>query len=125
QREMLTKAQAYKRQWDAYNKAKAAGEKTSPPERDINLDPLVEVLERKRTVHFHCHRADDIMTAVRLAEEFGFELVLQHCTEGYRVAEELARRGIAVSLTLIDSPGGKPEVLGLLEENAALLFKAG
>src|SRR3954471_25003996 len=97
----------------------------SAPERDINLDPLVEVLERKRTVHFHCHRADDIMTAVRLAEEFGFELVLQHCTEGYRIASELAKRGIAVSLTLIDSPGGKPEVLGLLEETAALLHKAG
>src|SRR6516225_4568628 len=65
------------------------------------------------------------MTAVRLSEEFGFELVLQHCTEGYRIAEELARRGIWVSLTLIDSPGGKPEAMGLLEENAAILNKAG
>src|SRR5207253_11310182 len=60
-----------------------------------------------------------------LAEEFGFELVLQHCTEGYRIAEELAKRGIWVSLTLIDSPGGKPEAMGLLEENAAILSKAG
>lgn len=125
QRETLTKAQNYKRLWDNYNKAKAEGKQVTPPERDINLDPLVEVLEKKRTVHFHCHRADDIMTAVRLSEEFGFELVLQHCTEGYLVAEELARRGIFVSLTLIDSPGGKPEVMGLLEENAAILTKAG
>src|ERR1019366_8101480 len=106
QRETLTKAQNYKRQWDSYNKAKADGEEGTPPERDINLDPLVEVLQRKRTVHFHCHRADAIMTAVRLSEE-------------------LARRGIFVSLTLIDSPGGKPEVMGLLEENAAILTKAG
>ncbi|MBI3823798.1 MAG: amidohydrolase family protein [Planctomycetes bacterium] len=125
QREMLTKAQAYKKQWDSFNKAKASGIYTTPPERDINLDPLVEVLEKKRTVHFHCHRADDIMTAVRLSEEFGFELVLQHCTEGYLVAEELAKRGISVSLTLVDSPGGKPEVMGLLEENAMILTKAG
>src|SRR6516225_3004914 len=65
------------------------------------------------------------MTAVRLAEEFGFELVLQHCTEGYRIADILARLGIPVSLTLVDSPGGKPEVMGLLEENAAILTKAG
>src|SRR5437764_8894884 len=65
------------------------------------------------------------MTALRLDEEFSFELVLQHCTEGYLVAEELARRGIFVSLTLVDSPGGKPEVMGLLEENAAILTKAG
>ncbi len=125
QRETLAKAQNYKRQWDNYNKAKADGKPIAAPERDLNLDPLVEVLERKRTVHFHCHRADDIMTAVRLSEEFGFELVLQHCTEGYLVAEELAKRGIFVSLTLIDSPGGKPEVMGLLEENAAILTKAG
>ncbi len=125
QREMLIKAQAYKRQWDTYHKDVADGKKATPPERDLNLDPLMEVLERKRTVHFHCHRADDIMTAVRLSKEFGFELVLQHCTEGYRIADELAKRGIFVSLTLIDSPGGKPEVMGLLEENAAILTKAG
>jgi imidazolonepropionase-like amidohydrolase len=125
QREQLAKAKAYKQQWDNYRKAKANGKEVTAPERDINLDPLVEVLERKRTVHFHCHRADDIMTAVRLSEEFGFELVLQHCTEGYRIAEELARRGVWVSLTLIDSPGGKPEAMGLIEENAAILAKAG
>lgn len=98
----------------------------SPPvDRDVSLEPLVEVLEHKRTVHFHCHRADDLMTAVRIAEEFGFELVLQHATEGYRVADILAKKKIPVSLTLVDSPGGKAEVMGLLEENAAILQKAG
>jgi len=125
QREQLVKARAYKQKWDRYKKDKADGKKTTPPDIDLNLEPLVQVLERKRTVHFHCHRADDIMTAVRLSEEFNFELVLQHCTEGYRVAEELAKRKMWVSLTLVDSPGGKPEVLGLLEENAAILHKAG
>src|SRR5262249_34243383 len=125
QREQLTKAQAYQRQWNAYRQAAKDGKKATVPDRDIHMDSLVEVLERKRTVHFHCHRADDIMTAVRLAREFNFELVLQHCTEGYRVADLLARYGIAASLTLVDSPGGKPEVMGLLEENAAILTKAG
>jgi imidazolonepropionase-like amidohydrolase len=89
------------------------------------MESLVECLERRRTVHFHSHRADDLMTAVRLAEEFGFELVLQHATEGYRVADELAHRKIPASLTLVDSPGGKMETAGLLEENAAVLDKAG
>src|SRR5262249_20679608 len=56
---------------------------------------------------------------------FNFELVLQHATEGWRVAEILAKLGIPVSLTLIDSPGGKPEAMGLLDENAAILHKAG
>jgi imidazolonepropionase-like amidohydrolase len=89
------------------------------------MEALVEVLERSCTVHFHCHRADDLITALRLAEEFGFELVLQHATEGYRVAEELARRKIPASLTLLDSPGGKAEAAGLLDENAAVLDRAG
>src|SRR5205085_2737568 len=51
--------------------------------------------------------------------------VLQHASEAWRIAELLARLGIPVSLTLIDSPGGKPEAMGLLEENAAILHKAG
>jgi imidazolonepropionase-like amidohydrolase len=125
QREQLVKARDYQARWKRYDEAKKKDEKAIPPERDLAMEPLVEVLERKRTVHFHCHRADDIMTAVRLSEEFGFELVLQHCTEGYRVADELARKGVWVSLTLLDSAGGKPETMGLLEENAVILTKAG
>jgi imidazolonepropionase-like amidohydrolase len=125
QREQFAKARDYQRQWAAYRKKKEEDKEAAPPDTDLSLEPLVEVLERKRTVHFHSHRADDLMTAVRLSEEFGFELVLQHVTEGYRVADELARRKIPASLTLIDSPGGKPEVAGLLEENAAILNKAG
>jgi imidazolonepropionase-like amidohydrolase len=115
QREQFVKAREYQA------KLKAG----QPIERDVSLEPLVEVLERKRTVHFHCHRADDLMTAVRIAEEFDFEIVLQHATEGYRVADVLARKKIPVSLTLVDSPGGKAETIGVLDENAAILDKAG
>jgi imidazolonepropionase-like amidohydrolase len=111
-------------QREQFVKAKEYMAKKSP-DRDLALEPLVEVLKKKRTVHFHCHRADDLLTAVRLAEEFGFELVLQHATEGYRVADVLAKKKIPVSLTLVDSPGGKAETIGLLEENAAVLEKAG
>jgi imidazolonepropionase-like amidohydrolase len=125
QREQFVKAREYQRKWKTYQDAKAAGKETPQPESDLAMETLVEVLDRKRTVHFHCHRADDIMTAVRLAEEFEFEVVLQHATEAYRVAEELAKRKIPVSLTLVDSPGGKLETAALLEENAAILEKAG
>ncbi len=125
QREQFTKARDYLRQWQRYRQAKAEGKDATPPETDLGLEPLVEVLQRKRTVHFHSHRADDLMTAIRLSKEFHFELVLQHCTEGYRIVDELVREKIPVSLTLVDSPGGKLEVAGLLEENAALLDKAG
>jgi imidazolonepropionase-like amidohydrolase len=125
QREQFVKARDYQRQWTTYRKAVAEGKTVPQPETDLAMEPLVEVLERKRTVHFHTHRADDLMTALRLAEEFGFEIVLQHATEGYRVVEELVRRKAPVSLTLVDSPGGKLEAAGVLEENAAVLDKAG
>jgi imidazolonepropionase-like amidohydrolase len=125
QREQFAKARDYRRTWQRYRQAKAEGKDVPHPEVDLALEPLVEVLERKRTVHFHSHRADDLMTAIRLAKEFDFELVLQHCTEGYRIVEELVREKIPVSLTLVDSPGGKLEVAGLLEENASILSKAG
>lgn len=115
QREQFVKAKEYKAKLDA----------KKPVDRDLAMETLVEVLERKRTVHFHCHRADDLMTAIRISEEFGFELVLQHASEGYRVAEVLAQKKIPVSTTIIDSPGGKAETMGLLEENAAILTKAG
>ncbi|HEY2787706.1 MAG TPA: amidohydrolase family protein [Fimbriiglobus sp.] len=111
QREQFVKAREYMQKKDA--------------PRDLSLEPLVEVLQGKRTVHFHSHRADDLLTAVRIAEEFQFELVLHHATEGYRIADILAKKKIPVSLTLVDSPGGKAEVMGLLEENAAILEKAG
>jgi imidazolonepropionase-like amidohydrolase len=125
QREQFVKAREYRRKWDAYRRAKKEGKDAAEPERDVGLEPLVEVLEHKRTVHFHSHRADDLMTAIRLAREFDFELVLQHVTEGYRIVGELVRFKVPVSLTLVDSPGGKLEVAGLLEENAAILDKAG
>jgi imidazolonepropionase-like amidohydrolase len=125
QREQFLKAREYQQRRARHRDAVAKGEKSTPPDVDLSLEPLVEVLERKRTVHFHCHRADDLMTAVRISEEFGFDLVLQHATEAYRVADELAKKKIPASLTLVDSPGGKLEVMGLLEENAAILEKAG
>jgi len=121
QREQFLKAREYQQKHQAWAKDKSGPE----PERDLTLEPVVEVLQRKRTVHFHCHRADDILSALRLAREFNFEIVLQHATEGHRVAKELADAKASVSLTLPDSPGGKLEIAGLLEENAAILVQAG
>ena len=122
QREQFVKAREYQGKQKAW---RDGGKKGAEPDRDLSLEPLVEVLERRRTVHFHCHRADDLLSAVRIADEFGFELVIQHGTEGYRVADILARKRIPVSTTILDSPGGKAETIGLLEENAAVLDKAG
>ncbi|HVJ81947.1 MAG TPA: amidohydrolase family protein [Planctomycetia bacterium] len=127
QRGEFIKARDYlakKERFAEKQKAGKAGD-AQPPELNPDLEPLVEVLQRKRTVHFHTHRADDIMTAVRLRDEFGFELVIQHGTESFKVAEELAKRKIPVSMTVVDSPGGKPEVAELTERCGAELIKKG
>ncbi len=125
QRSEFLKARDYQRKWDNYRKKLAAGEDASPPETDLELEPLVEVLERKRTVHFHTHRADDIRTVLRLADEFGFEVLVQHGTEAYKVADELAKRNVAVSMTVPDSLGGKAEVMNFLESTGKRLTDAG
>ena len=126
QRGEFPRRKSYHAKWDDLPQGSGRGrEAPTPPERDLALEPLVEVLEHKRTVHFHCHRADDIMTAVRAGQgEFDFELVIQHGTEAYKVAKEIAKHNVPVSMTMLDSPGGKAEVVELTE-NAADLAKAG
>ena len=125
-RREFTKAQEYKRKWDDYNKAVAAGNKdTKPPERDLAMEPLVQVLEGKRIVQHHTHRADDIMTVLRIADEFHYRVVIHHGSEAYLIADELAKRHIPVTLTIVDSPGGKLEAINVNEHAAAILEKAG
>lgn len=93
--------------------------------RDIGMEALVEVLDGERDVHFHTHRHDDIMTALRLGEEFGFTPVLHHVSEGWRVADEIAEAGAPASIIMIDSPGGKHEAVNLLWKTAPALEEAG
>ena len=114
-REMFVKAQEYG--------AKRAGD--DPPDRDLALDTLLEVLDGTRVVHHHTHRADDIMTVLRLRDEFGFRVVLQHVSEGYKVADQIAAAGVPCSVIVIDSPGGKIEAIDMDWGNAGALERAG
>jgi imidazolonepropionase-like amidohydrolase len=125
-RGIFVKAQQYKDKWDAYAKAVAAKDKNAKePDHDLGLDAVVQVLNGKRIVHNHTHRADDVMTVLRLSDEFHYRVVVHHGTESCEVADELAKRHIGVSFTMIDSPGGKPETINFSISCPARLEKAG
>jgi imidazolonepropionase-like amidohydrolase len=102
-----------------------AGDADERPARDLGKESLAEVLSGQRMVHFHSHRHDDLLTAIRLRDEFGFRMVLHHTSEAYRVADEIAAAEVPVSLIIVDSPGGKLEALNLLAESAPALEQAG
>ena len=119
-RQLFIKAQEYK---EKIKSATADPEKM--PKRDIGMETLIQVLEGKRIVQFHTHRADDILTVLRLKDEFGFKVVLQHVSEGWKVAEEIAAANVPCSIIMIDSPGGKLEAINLSYKTGAVLEQAG
>lgn len=92
---------------------------------DLGKEALCDVLTGKRLVHFHTHRADDIMTVLRLQREFGFKVLIQHGMEAWKVAPELAKAGVPVSSIVVDSPGGKLEAMESRLETPGLLEQAG
>lgn len=119
-RDRFIKAQEYR------SKVRAAGsDATKRPPRDLQLETLVEVLDGRRVVHHHTHRHDDILTALRLAQEFGYKVVLQHVSEAWKVADEIAAAGVPSSIIVIDAPGGKLEAMDVSTENGAALERAG
>lgn len=119
-RALFVKAQQYKAKID-----EAKGDESKMPARDLQMEALVEVLEGKRTVHHHTHRHDDILTAIRLSQEFGYKVVLQHVSEAWKVADEIAAAGLPASIITLDSHGGKLETLDISNGNGAALEKAG
>ncbi|OGU31814.1 MAG: amidohydrolase, partial [Ignavibacteria bacterium GWA2_35_9] len=119
-RQLFIKAQEYKEKIKS-----ATGDPEKMPKRDIGMETLIQVLEGKRIVQFHTHRADDILTVLRLKDEFGFKVVLQHVSEGWKVAEEIAAANVPCSIIMIDSPGGKLEAINLSYKTGAVLEQAG
>jgi len=119
-RDLFVKAQEYKKKIE-----KAGKDSTKLPERDLKLEPLVEVLQGKRVVHFHTHKENDILTAIRLSKEFGFRVVLHHVSEGWKVYDEIAKAGVPCSIIVIESPGGKLEAMDYSSTNGAALSNAG
>ena len=120
-REQLAKALDYELKW-----ARAqADEDAEDPEFDAGLAALRPVVVGRLAAHFHAHRADDIVTAVRISKEFGLDCVIVHGTEGYLVADFLAKEGVPVITGPFLMDRCKPELANLTMENTAILAKAG
>lgn len=108
---------------EAYCEQQGDGEDDG--KRNLGKEALCEVLDGRRVVHFHTHRHDDVLTVLRLAEEFGFRVVLHHVSEAWKVADEMAAAEVPASIIVLDSPGGKLEAVDIRFENGAVLEEAG
>jgi|YNPBryantNP2012_1023418.scaffolds.fasta_scaffold13811_2 imidazolonepropionase-like amidohydrolase len=135
-RAALVEAQNYLDKWSRYHreleeyqdKATAGDEKAkppTPPERDLKLEALGRVLRREMKARVHAHRADDMLTAIRIAEEFNLDLTLEHATEGYKIADILAAKRIPVTAGPILFSRVKYELRDMTPRNPGLMARAG
>ncbi|MGI6705570.1 MAG: amidohydrolase [Clostridia bacterium] len=119
-RETLVNAQEYQKKLE-----KGQKDPDKLPERDLKLEPLVKVLNRKIPLKAHAHRADDILTALRIAKEFNIDITLDHCTEGYRILDYLIDEEAKVILGPLLSERSKIELRNLSFKAPGIFAKSG
>ncbi len=126
QRQALVDAQGYMREWDDYNAKVKRGEKDArPPKRDLKLEALADVLRGKLLVQIHCYRADEFLTEMAMAREFGYKVrAFHHALESYKVADKIAAEGVAIA-TFADWWGYKEEAWDAIPWNAVLSMRKG
>ncbi len=115
-REALAGAQAYRKKID---------NDEDVPDQDLKKDVLVDVLENRLYMKIHAHRADDILTAIRICKEFGVEYTLEHCTEGYRILDYLKEEDAKCILGPLLTDRSKIELNKLTFRAPAEFAKAG
>ncbi len=127
-RDAFMRARAYRQSWDDFRAA--SSRKPAPagliaPRRDLELEPLVEVLEGKRIVHAHGYRSDEHHMLLELSKEFGFTVgTLQHALEAYKIAPEILEAKAGVSI-FADSWSYKLEAYDAIPYNGVITLKAG
>lgn len=119
-RQTFVDAQSYARKVE---RAKETGE--PGPDRDLRMEAIALSLARRVPMRAHAHRTDDILTALRIAEEFSLDLVVEHCTEGHKIAPLLAEKGVRAVVGPSMSCRSKVELRERNYETAAILQKAG
>jgi imidazolonepropionase-like amidohydrolase len=96
-----------------------------PFERDLRLEQMALVLRHEIPMRIHAHRADDILTALRIRDEFGFDMVLDHSTEAFKMPDELLRRNIPAVVGPTLTSRYKVELRERNLKTAGILVKAG
>jgi imidazolonepropionase-like amidohydrolase len=126
QREALVQAQEYMREWDEYNARVKKGDKdASAPKRDLKMEALADVLKGNLLVQIHCYRADELLTEMAIAKEFGYKVrAFHHALEAYKVAGQLAANNVAIA-TFSDWWGYKQEAWDAIPWNAVLSMRKG
>jgi imidazolonepropionase-like amidohydrolase len=126
QREALVQAQDYMREWDGYNdKVKRGDKDASPPKHDLKLEALADVLRGKIMVQIHIYRADEMLTEIAMAKEFGYKIrAFHHALEAYKVADQIAANNIGIA-TFADWWGYKQEAWDAIPWNAVISMRKG
>ena len=119
-REALFKAKRYME-----DKLSAEESGDDMPDFDIKCESLIPLLKGEVKAHFHCHRADDIFTAIRIANEFGLKYTLVHCTDGHLIADELKDENACAIIGPVICDPCKPELANITPKNAGILDCAG
>ena len=118
-RETLMKAEDYLKE-KAHKK-----EEDKPFKRDIKLESISRVLNKELPLKAHAHRADDIMTIIRIAKEFDIEVTLEHCTEGHKVVNEIVEAGFPAIVGPSLTTRSKVELMDRTYETPGILAEAG
>ncbi len=125
-RKALQDADSYRIKRDfQLNKPQKDDEPKEPFIPEYDKEIIVEVLENKKKLRAHAHRMDDIQTAIRIAREFNVGIVIEHCTEGFKIADYLAKNNIPVIIGPINGTKPKVELKDATLESAKILDEAG
>ena len=120
-RDAFGRARDYAAAWERWNAAHAG----LPPRRDLELEAIADILAKRRWIHCHSYRQDEILALIRTCDDYGITIgSLQHILEGYKVADVMARHG-ATGSSFSDWWAYKIEVWDAIPYNGALMHRAG
>jgi imidazolonepropionase-like amidohydrolase len=121
----FAEARDYMREWDDYNTKAKSDKNARAPKKDLKLEALADILRGKLLVQIHIYRADEFLTELEIAKEFGYKIrAFHHALESYKVADQIAAAGAGIA-TFADWWGYKEEAWDAIPWNAVLSMRKG